>query len=108
MYDESLTIQQKEQIMNYLMKCYRKSYNRIKKEESMEVRENHTVYLHDKATCLLVDEALQELKMEERRIILNDYLYLVDEQWYMGYYTKNTYLQIKHKAVDQFLRCLHT
>ncbi len=109
MFDENLTMQQKEQIMNYLMKCYRKSSYRAKQYEQFDmIAENQATYRYDKTTCLLVEVALQEMDTDEKRIITHDFMYPENNQWYLEYYTRSTYYRLKNRAIDKFLRCLHT
>lgn len=108
MFDEKLTLQQKEQIIQYLMKCYRKSSNRIRRFEVLDsVKENYEVYRYDKTTCMLVDDAIKELKEDEKRIITNDFLYPLDKKWYLEFYSRSSYLRLRNQAIDKFLRCLH-
>lgn len=108
MIDENLTMTQKEQILNYLMKCYRKSCNRVKRYEVLEmVHEHMEIYRHDKTTVMLVDEAMLELSYEEQRIIRNDYMYPKEQKWFTAYYSRSSYYRLKAQAVDKFLRCLH-
>ena len=108
MIDENLSFQQKEQIVRYLMKCYRKSSNRIHRYEICDsVRENFEIYRYDKTTCMLVDDALQELTQDERKIIRYDYMHPKEGQWYLEYFSRSTYHRLKVQAVDKFLRCLH-
>lgn len=108
MFDEKLTFEQKEQIVRYLMKCYRKSSNRAQRYEILEcVRENYEIYRNDRTTCMLVDEAVQELSKDEQLIIRNDYMHPIEEKWYLEYWSRSTYQRLKGIAVDKFLRCLH-
>ncbi len=108
MFDEKLSIQQKEQILEYLMKCYRKSANRMKRfEECDVVSENKAEYCYDKTTVMLVEAAMEEIGIEERRIIEHDYMHPKENQWYLEFYTRSTYYRIRSRAIDKFLRCLH-
>ena len=87
MFDEKLTFEQKEQIVRYLMKCYRKSSNRIQRYEVLNsVHENFEIYRYDKTTCMLVDEAMGELNKDERVLITNEYMHPLEDKWYTRYW----------------------
>lgn len=108
MFDESLSFSQKEQILRYLMRCYRLSTNRINRFEVCHcVKENQQTYYQDKTTQLLVEDALRELSEDEQRIIRFDYMMPRKDYWYLEFFSKSTYYRLKSKAVDKFLRCLH-
>ncbi len=108
MFDENLTTQQQEQIMKYLIKCYKQSSNRIKRAEACNtIQENEKLYLSDKTTRMLVDDALNELSPDEREIIVNCYIDVKKEGWYLDYFSRSTFYRLKSKAVNKFLHCLH-
>lgn len=108
MFDEKLTAKQKEQIVEYLMRCYRKSSNRIRRYETLNsVQENKAVYQYDQTTCMLVEDALNELNPQMKRIIVNDFMHPLEGKWYLEYYSRSSYLRLRAQAVDEFLRCLH-
>lgn len=107
MFDENLTMEQKEQIVRYLMKCYRKADNRIRRYEELNcVAENIEDYRSDKTTCMLVDDAVRELNSSQQLIIRNEYMHPLDCKWYTEYFSRSTYQRLKIQAVDKFLRCL--
>lgn len=64
-------------------------------------------YNYCKYCEMLIDSTDEDVK----RIILNDYFYKTENKkpsslWYMEYYNKATYFQLKNKAINKFYSLL--
>lgn len=46
---------------------------------------------------------IENLDLESRRILHNDFVVRESRDWYMSYYSKSTYYRLKNIALDKFI-----
>ncbi|MEI7668393.1 MAG: hypothetical protein WCI62_05325 [Erysipelotrichaceae bacterium] len=61
----------------------------------------------EKSYIYYVRVVLEELSIDERRILVRDFIETSDRNWWMDYYSKSTYYRLKNEAIKHFLDCLH-
>ena len=106
--DKSLTFKQQDEIVNYIIRLYKKADSRIKLEEMIKSDEkSRNISKNDLIMIKIVSDALFELNEDYQRIIQNDYIIKQKPIWIYDYYTKSTYYRLKHKAIEEFLHCLN-
>lgn len=107
MLDHNLTDNEKEQILQYLVKCLKKAQNKKRCYDSgFFVQERPETYNNLEATLFLMEITLSSLSDDSRRIIEQDYIVKREKEWWLDFYSKTTYYRLKRKAIDEFIRCL--
>ena len=71
-----------------------KSNQKINYSEKVDIFINH------------IDNALNSLDQELRRILINDFFEVRKDYWYLEYYTRSTYYRLRKEAIAEFLHCL--
>lgn len=107
MIDKSLTLHDKENIIRYLVRCYRRSRQRQKIDVYPTVQETRSVYECDQLTVNLFESALEAIPDSLREIIVREFLDENTEGWYYNYYSKSTFYRLRQKAISEFLDCLN-
>lgn len=53
-----------------------------------------------------IQMTLDRLSVEQRQIIINDFIIKQDKNWYLEFYSRSTYYRLKNDAMNSFLNCL--
>jgi len=51
----------------------------------------------------LIDSILDKMDRNDRTILINDYFYRKNSQWWVEIYSRSSYYRMKRKALDSFL-----
>lgn len=104
---DEMNKQDKETIIQYLMRCYRDSRSMIKfMEDCCIVTENIEQYRYEKKTCFLVDNVLREMQPTLRELLQWEFERPMEENPVAEKYSRSTYYRLRTQAIDDFLRCL--
>lgn len=108
MIHENYTFEEKNKLIVYLMRLYRKAKTNISYIEDCDlIQERIEEYRVERKTKLIIEDALDELDEQLRMVIINEYVLKKDKKWYLEYYGRSSYYRLKSKAIDEFLRCIH-
>ncbi len=104
---EHLSKSEKEILVHYLMRCYRGAKrNTAYLEDCGLIQEKIEEYRSDRKTCLLIDQALEEMDHELREVIQDEFLERKKMQLILEKHSRSNYYRLRNQAVDDFLRCL--
>ena len=104
---ESLSTQEKEQLIHYLGKLYRKgSVHEAFMNQGMV--EDHPVQENDMEITALLRLILRQMNREYAMIILNDFFEVKERGWWHSIYSRSSYNRCKKEAVDLLLNRLYT
>lgn len=105
--DQSLTYQEKENIIVYIAREYRRCKRRMDYYEfENRIKENQQTYHSDRSLVFLVDRTLKDCTKTTQCIIENDFLHPYDEKWHTALFSRNTYYRARKNAIDEFLEHL--
>ncbi len=65
--------------------------------------ESRSLYLNNMKFIEAFHYVLQHLIEESRQIIINDFINMKDQQWWLNFYARSTYYRIKNKALKELL-----
>ncbi|MBE6108567.1 MAG: hypothetical protein E7192_08045 [Erysipelotrichaceae bacterium] len=103
---DHLSKSEKEIIVHYLMRCYRASKGNVSYLEECDlIMEKKEEYRNEKKTCLLIERALDEMDVELRDIVEDEFLNRKKVQL-LEKHSRSNYYRLRNQAVDDFLRCL--
>ncbi len=107
MIDKNLRLKDKEKIILYMMKNYRRAKRQIEVEEMKGIiAEQSSGYKEKKILIHLVESSLKECSLDTQRILENEYFKRTVKMWYLEYYSKSTFYRLKHRAIEEFIDCL--
>lgn len=87
---------------------YKEQSNLIQYLINLSFRRQLAFEVNESSSNLLVviQHALNQLSVEQREIIQNDFIVKQDKNWYLGFYSRTTYYRLKGEAMSTFLNCL--
>ena len=104
----NMDFEQKDKVLKYIGEAYQRSRKRLDmRVRGRMVAENSRSYESDRDLVGLIDRTLRDCSADTRCIIINDYLISSRPAWYKSYYPASTYYRLKHKALEEFIRCLN-
>lgn len=106
METNKLSFKEKEQLLAYLGRIYRKG--NINKELCMQgfIRESSGSYTNMEVSSK-IQVILSHMDQHYAKIIENDFLNIQEKGWWKELYSSSTYYRYKSKAMDTFLDCLY-
>ncbi len=108
MIDKNLKLKDKEKIVLYMIKSYKRAKRNINLQELRGgVQESAGVYKEDLMVIYLVDSTLQECNEDSKRILHHEYFVNSASNWYLEFYSKSTFYRLKHRAIEEFIDFLN-
>ena len=101
---KELTFSERKKIIDYLFELARKKEFQ---RNYLYVSEN-TRTKEERSLIEILDNALEFLTEESRRIMVNDFKVKTNKSWWQYFYSRTTYYRLKDKATREFLNYLHT
>ena len=104
---DHLSKEEKETMARYLLKCYRTSCDNVQYlEECNLINERMEEYRAERKTCLLIEQALDEMEVSLKEFLLNEFGRKKKVDLSDSNYSRSNYYRLRGLAVDDFLRCL--
>ena len=96
----------KQALMKHLALIYQRQHTVLRYKSGFILKENSKEYQIAFHFIDFIDSTLELLLKEHKDILVNDFFYQKERNWWNKYYSKTTYYRIKATAMNDFLRCL--